>query len=132
MEASMQTNLLKALGDDSRLRILRLLLIQPFCVTEIMNLLDLTQTNTSKQLGKLKKTGVIETRRKDGFTYYQWSATFQTEEPEWTKALAKMLNASPNFPEDLERTKTYLDGNYSCKDLMVDDTLLRQLEEFKK
>jgi ArsR family transcriptional regulator len=131
MEASMQTNLLKTLGDDTRLRILRLLLIQPFCVTEIMHLLDLTQTNTSKQLGKLKKVGVIETHRKDGFTYYLWSTRFQSEEAEWTKAITKMLNASPNFSVDRERTKTYLDGNYSCKDLMADNTLLRQLEEFK-
>ncbi len=128
----MQTNLLKALGDDTRLRILRLLLIQPFCVTEIMHLLDLTQTNTSKQLGKLKKTGIIETRRNNGFTYYQWSTRFQSEETEWTKAITKMLNASSISPDDRERTQTYLDGNYGCKDLMVDDTLLRQLEEFKK
>lgn len=125
----MQTNLLKAIGDDTRLRILRLLMIQAFCVTEIMSLLDLTQTNTSKQLGKLKRVGIIETQRKDGYTYYQWDQDFLKDEPEWTKAIQNMLNASSDFPEDRKRTLTYLQGDYTCKDLQVDDTLIRQLNE---
>ncbi len=125
----MQTNLLKAIGDDTRLRILRLLMIQPFCVTEIMSLLDLTQTNTSKQLGKLKRVGIIETQRKDGYTYYQWDQDFLKDEPEWTQAIQNMLNVSSDYPEDRQRTLTYLEGNYTCKDLQVDDTLLRQLNE---
>jgi len=125
----MQTNLLKAIGDDTRLRILRLLMIQPFCVTEIMSLLDLTQTNTSKQLGKLKRVGIIETQRKDGYTYYQWDQDFLKDESEWTKAIQNMLNASSDYPEDRQRTLTYLEGDYTCKDLQVDDTLIRQLNE---
>jgi len=125
----MQTNLLKAIGDDTRLRILRLLMIQPFCVTEIMSLLDLTQTNTSKQLGKLKRVGIIETQRKDGYTYYQWDQDFLKDEPAWTQAIQNMLNASSDYPEDRQRTLTYLEGNYTCKDLQVDDTLIRQLNE---
>ena len=125
----MQTNLLKALSDDTRLRILRLLIVQSFCVTEIMNLLDLTQTNTSKQLSKLKRVGIIETHRNDGYTYYQWSEDFQKNEPEWNTAIRKMLNGSPDFPEDQSRTKTYLEGNYCCKDLQVDDILIRQLNK---
>ena len=125
----MQTNLLKALSDDTRLRILRLLIVQSFCVTEIMNLLDLTQTNTSKQLSKLKRVGIIETHRKDGYTYYQWSEAFQKTESEWNLAIRKMLNDSLDFPEDQSRTKTYLEGNYCCKDLQVDDILIRQLNK---
>lgn len=125
----MQTNLLKAIGDDTRLRILRLLMSQPFCVTEIMSLLDLTQTNTSKQLGKLKRVGIIETERKDGYTYYKWDEDFIKNEPEWTRAIQSMLNASSDFQEDRQRTLTYLEGSYSCKDLLADDTLLRQLNE---
>lgn len=125
----MQTNLLKAIGDDTRLRILRLLMIQPFCVTEIMSLLDLTQTNTSKQLGKLKRVGIIETQRKDGYTYYQWDQDFLKDEPTWTQAIQNMLNASSDYPEDRQRTLTYLEGDYTCKDLLVDDTLIRQLNE---
>lgn len=129
MEASMHTKLLKAIADDTRLRILRLLILKPFCVTEIMTLLDLTQTNTSKQLSKLKSVGIIETRRKDGYTYYQWSGDFQKNEPEWTKAIQNMLNDSPDYPEDQARTRTYLKGNYCCKDLQVDDTLIMQLNK---
>ena len=125
----MKTNLLKAIGDDTRLRILRLLMIQPFCVTEIMSLLDLTQTNTSKQLGKLKRVGIIETQRKDGYTYYQWAQNFLKDEPAWTQAIQNMLNASSDYPEDRHRTLTYLEGNYTCRDLQVDDTLIRQLNK---
>lgn len=125
----MNTKLLKAIGDDTRLRILRLLMIKPFCVTEITNLLDLTQTNTSKQLSKLKSAGVIETNRQDNYIYYQWADAFIKDQPEWTSAIQKMLNESADYPEDRARSDIYLGGNYCCKALQENDSLIQQLNK---
>ena len=51
---------LKALGEESRLRILRLLLERPHSVGEIATAISLTSYNASKHLRILKEAGLVE------------------------------------------------------------------------
>jgi ArsR family transcriptional regulator len=53
----------KALGDENRIRILNLLIRQELCVCEIETVLDMTQSNASRHLNKLKRWGVITCER---------------------------------------------------------------------
>lgn len=55
----------KALSDETRLRILNLLLERECCVCEVMQALDISQTRASRNLGILKDAGFIKSR-KDG------------------------------------------------------------------
>ena len=54
-----QARLFKALGDKSRLRILRMLQIRPLCVCEIREILGLATSTVSQHLAILRTAGFI-------------------------------------------------------------------------
>ena len=56
---------MKALSDETRLRILNLLLERECCVCEVMQALDISQTRASRNLGALYEAGFLKLR-KDG------------------------------------------------------------------
>lgn len=58
------TDILKALADENRLRIMCLLHSGSRCVCEIEPILKLSQSSTSKHLIKLKQVGLIESEKK--------------------------------------------------------------------
>ncbi|GAA4359722.1 hypothetical protein GCM10023185_26550 [Hymenobacter saemangeumensis] len=63
--------LFKALGDESRVRILHLLLRnQEMVVADLEQVLDFTQTKTSRQLSYLKNVGLVNVRRLDNWMFY--------------------------------------------------------------
>src|SRR3972149_1209427 len=53
----------KALSDDTRLRIFRLLSQQELCVCEGEDILDLPQSLVSNHLAVLRRNGLVESRR---------------------------------------------------------------------
>ena len=59
------TKLFRALGDETRLRIVALLSHGELCVCHLENALDLSQPNVSRQLGILRAAGVVDARRPD-------------------------------------------------------------------
>jgi len=61
----------KALGDETRLKILELLQIREMCVCEIMVALDLTQPATSHHLGILENANLIRRRREGRWVFYR-------------------------------------------------------------
>ena len=56
---------MKALSDETRLRILNVLLEREGCVCEVMQALDISQTRASRNLGILHDAGFLK-MRKDG------------------------------------------------------------------
>lgn len=65
-----QSKYFKALSDEKRIRILKLLTVREMCVCELMIALDTTQPNLSHHLKILENQGFI-TRRKEGkWAYY--------------------------------------------------------------
>lgn len=66
--------LFRLLGDDVRLRILRLLAMDRLNVTELTGILGLAQSGVSRHLGLLKEAGLIAEQRDAGFSYYAVSA----------------------------------------------------------
>ncbi len=65
----------KALSDETRLRILNLLLERECCVCEVMQALDISQTRASRNLSALYDAGFLKLR-KDGL----WSLYSLDEE----------------------------------------------------
>jgi ArsR family transcriptional regulator len=65
------SSLYRLLGDNARLRILRLLARERLNVTELTSVLGLAQSGVSRHLGLLKDNGLVEERREGGFTYYR-------------------------------------------------------------
>jgi ArsR family transcriptional regulator len=63
--------LFKTLGHPVRIKILQMLRNEERCVCEIMEAIDIEQSNLSQHLGVLKKQGLIDSR-KDGQRVIYW------------------------------------------------------------
>jgi DNA-binding transcriptional ArsR family regulator len=86
----------KALADETRLRILALLVNGELCVCDLMAILDLPQSTVSRHLATLRNAGWVEDRRQGVWMYYRLS---QDNEP-----LAETLVPRPlPHPVDLRR-----------------------------
>lgn len=64
------TELMKAVADETRLRIIRLLKQYPLNVGELTEILGLAQSGVSRHLGQLKKAGLIREKREGMCNYY--------------------------------------------------------------
>lgn len=68
---SEKSRLFKALGDETRLRMVALLAHGELCVCHVEEALELSQPNASRHLAILKIAGVVESRRKGNWVYYR-------------------------------------------------------------
>lgn len=65
------SQMFKALGDESRIRVLNLIAkYEEMCISDIELVLDFTQTKTSRHLGYLKNSGLLKARRRGQWTFY--------------------------------------------------------------
>jgi ArsR family transcriptional regulator len=64
------TGLYRLLGDEARLRLLRVLSLERLNVTELTQVLGLAQSGVSRHLGLLRKAGLVQESREGGFAYY--------------------------------------------------------------
>ncbi len=62
--------LYRLLGDEARLRLLRLVALERLNVTELTGILGIAQSGVSRHLGLLKDGGLVSEEREAGFTYY--------------------------------------------------------------
>ncbi len=65
--------LFRLLGDEARLRILRVLAQDRFNVSELTGVLGLAQSGVSRHLGMLKEAGLVSEDRDGAYTYYKLS-----------------------------------------------------------
>ena len=68
--ADKQSRFFKALADETRIRILKLLEVREMCVCEVMVALDLTQPTTSHHLGILENAGLVKNRKEGKWVFY--------------------------------------------------------------
>jgi ubiquinone/menaquinone biosynthesis C-methylase UbiE/DNA-binding transcriptional ArsR family regulator len=64
------SGLFRLLGDDARLRILRLLAAERLNVSELTTILGIAQSGVSRHLGLLREAGLVREHRDGGFSYY--------------------------------------------------------------
>lgn len=62
--------LFKALSEETRIRILKVLLERDCCVCEVMQALNISQSRASRNLGILKDAGFIKSRRDGHWIVY--------------------------------------------------------------
>ena len=96
----------KALSDETRLRILNILLERECCVCEVMQALDISQSRASRNLGILEEAGFVRARR-DGI-WIVYSVDRKTAN-RYALSLAELVeNSPPNdkiLAQDRERLK---------------------------
>ncbi|ANQ50733.2 metalloregulator ArsR/SmtB family transcription factor [Flammeovirga yaeyamensis] len=68
---SIGTQIMKALGEESRIRIMHLLYENTeMCISDIELVLDFTQTKTSRHLIYMKNAGLLSVRKIDQWSFY--------------------------------------------------------------
>ena len=70
---------LKALGEETRLRILRLLFKHPLSVTEISERLNASQYNVSKHLRIMREAGLLVTEKQGRQRLYAVAANLKSQ-----------------------------------------------------
>ena len=97
---------IRAISDETRLRILRVLMERECCVCEIMQALDISQSRSSRNLGILENAGFVKSRRDGMWTVHyidvqdaeKYYATLVT-------TVKDALSDSEQVALDLERLK---------------------------
>ena len=97
---------MKALSDETRLRILNILLERECCVCEVMQALDISQSRASRNLGILEDAGFLTSRRDGLWTFYAIDKG-QTKNrlPDLITAIARALAANRLAIKDRQRLK---------------------------
>lgn len=105
----------KALSDETRLRILSLLLNEEMCVCEIEFALKLSQSNASKHLSILKILRILDSYKKAQWTYYRISEDFINMHKELWEYLTKQFEKLPSYENDLLEFENCRKRNMCCK-----------------
>ncbi|MFD0367757.1 MULTISPECIES: ArsR/SmtB family transcription factor [unclassified Streptomyces] len=71
MMTSVDTDLIRVLGDPLRLQIVTMLARETLCTTHLVEETGARQTNVSNHLKVLREAGVVETEPCGRFTYYR-------------------------------------------------------------
>ncbi len=109
------TEVLKALSDETRLRIISLLKEgEEFCVCHIMDILEITQTKASRHLKRLRNAGLVKDRQQAQWVHY--SLTFKNDS--LIDEIVKRARNTEPFQSDLarleERGSEYAAMNGMC------------------
>jgi ArsR family transcriptional regulator len=99
----------KALGDETRLRIMALLVSgEEYCVCDLMAALDLPQSTVSRHLSSLRHAGLVTDRRQGVWMYYQLCRHGSLLLPELYDLLALMLDDMEQVREDRKALAKHL------------------------
>ncbi len=108
-------SLYRLLGDEARLRLLRVLAKERLNVTELTAVLGLAQSGVSRHLRLLRDAGLVEERREGGFAYYTADPSGSAEhEALWT-LLRDQFEAGAEDPQ-----------------VRADDARLREVQRVRK
>ncbi|SHK26444.1 transcriptional regulator, ArsR family [Anaerobranca californiensis DSM 14826] len=95
----------KGLSDENRLRIINLLLQRSLCVCDIEKILEISQSNASRHLNKLKNCGIIAQEKKAQWVFHRIDENFLKENPLLVQYLKEELKKSEKMQRDLEKLK---------------------------
>ena len=101
----------RALSDETRWRIVRLVMERALCVCELADILGMPQSSVSSHVQIIRKAGLLESERRGKWTYFRIQQTH-------VSLLTQISEAFPNSAEhksDLRKAKARLaDRETSC------------------
>lgn len=110
-------DILKAIADENRIRIINLLSNGEYCVYEIEHLLKIGQSNASRQLNKLTAAGLVKHRKKAIFVHYSLNDAALEEHPFLEVLIRNETKTLLSCKEDIKRLNRYRASGLSCLDL---------------
>lgn len=109
--------MIKAISDETRLRILNLLRKGKLCVCEIEEILEISQSNASRHLHRLANAKLINSSKRAQYVYYQLNDDIIKKHPFIEEILNKELIKEKLYIRDLEKLKKYQSSGLSCAKL---------------
>jgi SAM-dependent methyltransferase/DNA-binding MarR family transcriptional regulator len=98
IDVKQASSLYRLLGDEARLRLLRVLATERLNVTELTGVLGLAQSGVSRHLGLLKDAGLVGEERDGGFSYYRLSPALEGGDVALTTMLRAQFEAAASDP----------------------------------
>ena len=105
----------KLLSDETRFRVIMLLMEKELAVCELVGILDLPQPKVSKALAKLRDLGLVLDERKEKYIYY----SLNPKKERFIKILKETKNSCDNLCLVAQDTKKLKEKNYTpiCCDI---------------
>ena len=97
----------RALSEESRLRILTLIMDTEMCVYEIEICLHMTQSNASRHLTVLKQCGILDSCKKAQWAHYRISEKFKEEHKGLWEYLQIKIKELPSYQLDRNECEKY-------------------------
>lgn len=105
----------RILGDPTRLKIVKLLAMEEFCVCELVHLLGLSQPAVSQHLAKLRSAGLVRERRAGQWVFYRLDRErLEAALSGFLRFLDAPLNGTPGLEAEAARRIT-LDRVEACR-----------------
>lgn len=98
-------NIFKALSDETRLRVIKLLQERELCVCELIQVLNMSQPRISRHLSVLKNAGIVDDRREGKWVYYSLRAGAENND---VKPILKTMSLLANDNSVVKKDKKNL------------------------
>jgi ArsR family transcriptional regulator len=108
---------IKALSDETRIRILSLLKDGDLCVCEMEVLLGINQSNASRHLNKLASSKILDYYKMAQYVYYKINEETIKEYPFIKEIIEKETVKIKECNIDHEKLEKYKNSGLSCDDL---------------
>jgi ArsR family transcriptional regulator len=104
----------KAMSDETRLRVLNLILERECCVCEIMQALEISQSKASRHLSALYDAGFLKFRKEGLWSLYAIDDGMEDYLSDMVSAAKKSLIENKEAKMDRERLKTTKRTGMAC------------------
>ena len=95
----------QALSDETRLRILNVLMVQECCVCEVMQALEISQTRASRNLKILNDAGFLSMRTDGLYSLYSLKNSANGFHANLLEAIKKEVGGNPTARKDVARLR---------------------------
>lgn len=108
---------IKALADETRMRILNILKDGELCVCEMETVLNISQSNASRHLTKLTNAKIVDYYKVNKYVYYKINKATIREFSFIDVIIRKHAVNLEQCKKDLQRLKKYKESGLNCDDL---------------
>lgn len=121
--------MLKALSDETRIRILNILREGPLCVCEIEAILEISQSNASRHLNKLTNAKLVSYYKEAKYIYYKLNDETLSKYNFIKDILDNELYKEEKLKCDYDILKAYKKAELNCDTVSQVKDIISQLKK---
>lgn len=123
--------MLKALGDETRIRIVNILRQRPLCVCEIEAILEISQSNASRHLSKLMNANIVTYYKEAKYVYYEIDKEILQKYSFINDLLNKDMSLEEKLNRDYEILAEYNQAGLDCESVFKAKEIINKVNERK-